>query len=69
MPSIEEDFKQRLTKVALVFQDHIGSLNWGYRVQLRDKKVTYTNAYAKIVDKHTIKVATIIVQKLLISTQ
>ncbi|GFO23223.1 thioredoxin reductase 1 [Plakobranchus ocellatus] len=36
-------------------QDHIGSLNWGYRVQLRDKKVNYVNAYAEIVDKHTIK--------------
>lgn len=36
-------------------QDHIGSLNWGYRVQLRDKKVNYVNAYAEIVDQHTIK--------------
>lgn len=39
-----------------LFQDHIGSLNWGYRVQLRDKKVNYVNAYAEIVDSHTIKV-------------
>lgn len=36
-------------------QDHIGSLNWGYRVQLRDKKVNYINAYAVILDKNTIK--------------
>ncbi|CAG5135490.1 unnamed protein product, partial [Candidula unifasciata] len=36
-------------------QDHIGSLNWGYRVQLRDKKVNYINAYAEFVDPHTIK--------------
>lgn len=27
-------------------QDHIGSLNWNYRVSLRDKNVTYINAYA-----------------------
>ncbi|VDL81571.1 unnamed protein product [Nippostrongylus brasiliensis] len=26
-------------------QDHISSLNWGYRVQLREKQVTYINSY------------------------
>lgn len=36
-------------------QDHIGSLNWGYRVQLRDKKVEYKNAYAEFVDQHKVK--------------
>lgn len=36
-------------------QDHIGSLNWGYRVQLRDKKVDYKNAYAEFVDAHKVK--------------
>merc|ERR1719318_311877 len=35
-------------------QAHIGSLNWGYRVQLRDKKVDYINAYAKFTDPHTL---------------
>ncbi|KAF2363791.1 Glutaredoxin eukaryotic/virial [Trinorchestia longiramus] len=35
-------------------QNHIGSLNWGYRVQLRDKKVDYINAYAKFADPHTL---------------
>ncbi|CAI2352006.1 unnamed protein product [Caenorhabditis sp. 36 PRJEB53466] len=28
-------------------QDHIGSLNWGYRVQLREKSVTYINSYGE----------------------
>ena len=37
-------------------QDHIGSLNWGYRVQLRDKNVKYINAFGEFVDPHTIKV-------------
>ena len=37
-------------------QDHIGSLNWSYRVQLRDKKVDYKNAYAEFVDNHKVKV-------------
>ena len=41
-------------------QDHIGSLNWGYRVQLRDKKVTYVNSYGKFVDKHTITVQSLL---------
>ncbi|PIK36474.1 putative thioredoxin reductase 1, cytoplasmic, partial [Apostichopus japonicus] len=36
-------------------QDHIGSLNWNYRVQLRDKSVTYINGYAEFTDRHTIK--------------
>lgn len=36
-------------------QNHIGSLNWGYRVQLREKKVNYVNGYGVFVDEHTIK--------------
>ncbi|XP_022778370.1 thioredoxin reductase 1, cytoplasmic-like, partial [Stylophora pistillata] len=36
-------------------QNHIGSLNWGYRVELRDKKVTYKNAIGELTDAHTIK--------------
>lgn len=36
-------------------QDHIGSLNWGYKVQLRDKAVTYKNEFATFVDPHTVE--------------
>jgi pyruvate/2-oxoglutarate dehydrogenase complex dihydrolipoamide dehydrogenase (E3) component len=36
-------------------QDHISSLNWGYKVQLRDKKVTYKNEFAAFIDPHTIE--------------
>jgi thioredoxin reductase (NADPH) len=36
-------------------QDHIGSLNWGYKVQLRDKGVTYKNEFAKFMDAHTVE--------------
>ena len=36
-------------------QMHIGSLNWGYKVQLRDKKVKYLNEYAAFEDPHTLK--------------
>lgn len=37
-------------------QNHIGSLNWGYRVALREKKVTYENAYGQFIGPHRIKV-------------
>ncbi len=36
-------------------QNYIGSLNFGYRVALRDKKVDYINGYAEFVDKHKLK--------------
>ena len=40
----------------LLKQDHIGSLNWAYRVELRDKKVNYINGYGEFLDNHRIKV-------------
>jgi glutaredoxin len=39
-------------------QDHIGSLNWGYRVALREEKVEYINAVGSLVDAHTVKCTT-----------
>lgn len=36
-------------------QDHIGSINWGYRVELRSKQVDYFNALGSFVDPHTIE--------------
>lgn len=36
-------------------QNHVHSLNWGYRVQLREKKVTYENSFAEFIGPHTIK--------------
>ncbi|XP_048462623.1 thioredoxin reductase 3-like [Rhincodon typus] len=48
-------------KMKEAIQNYIGSLNWGYRVALRDKKVTYNNSYAEFVEPHKIKVqATVI---------
>lgn len=38
-----------------VVQEYIGSLNWGYRVALRDAKVHYINALASFVDAHTLR--------------
>jgi len=37
-------------------QSHIGSLNWNYRVQLRDKKVEYINAYGEFINAHKLLV-------------
>ena len=39
-------------------QNHIGSLNWGYRSALGDKGVKYINGRASFIDPHTIKVCT-----------
>ncbi|KAI9022681.1 thioredoxin reductase 1 [Hyaloraphidium curvatum] len=39
-------------------QDHIGSLNWGYRVALRDENVEYFNARGAFIDAHTVACTT-----------
>lgn len=36
-------------------QDHIGSLNWGYRVELRTRKVQYINAFGTFTGPHTLE--------------
>ncbi|XP_055473394.1 thioredoxin reductase 3 [Psammomys obesus] len=36
-------------------QNHISSLNWGYRLALREKGVAYINAYGEFVGPHKIK--------------
>lgn len=36
-------------------QNNIKSSNWKYRVELREKKVKYINAYARFLDKHTLE--------------
>jgi pyruvate/2-oxoglutarate dehydrogenase complex dihydrolipoamide dehydrogenase (E3) component len=55
--------------------NHIGSLNFKYRVSLREKEVTYLNKLAKFTDKHTIeatdkkgKATTITASRFLIAT-
>uniref|UniRef100_A0A8C4MT49 Thioredoxin reductase 1, cytoplasmic n=1 Tax=Equus asinus TaxID=9793 RepID=A0A8C4MT49_EQUAS len=41
--NVEEMVKHDWEKMTEAVQNHIGSLNWGYRVALREKKVTYEN--------------------------
>jgi pyruvate/2-oxoglutarate dehydrogenase complex dihydrolipoamide dehydrogenase (E3) component len=40
-------------------KDYIGSLNWGYRVQLREKNIDYLNVLGELIDPHAIKTTTI----------
>ncbi len=42
-------------KMVQEVQNHIGGLNWGYRVALREKSVDYLNEYAEFVDEHTLR--------------
>ena len=42
-------------KMVTGIQEYIGSLNWGYRVALRDSNVTYLNAKGVFVDAHTLQ--------------
>ncbi|XP_036093272.1 thioredoxin reductase 1, cytoplasmic isoform X1 [Rousettus aegyptiacus] len=53
--TVEETVKHDWDKMTEAVQNHIGSLNWGYRVALREKKVTYENAYGQFVGPHRIK--------------
>uniref|UniRef100_A0A915BFN7 thioredoxin-disulfide reductase (NADPH) n=1 Tax=Parascaris univalens TaxID=6257 RepID=A0A915BFN7_PARUN len=48
----EGDMKLSWEKMRNAIQDHIASLNWGYRVQLRERSVTYSNAYGVFTGSH-----------------
>ncbi|XP_006890512.1 PREDICTED: thioredoxin reductase 2, mitochondrial [Elephantulus edwardii] len=41
-------------KMAEAVQNHVKSLNWGHRVQLQERKVSYFNIKAHFIDKHTV---------------
>ncbi|CAH8442313.1 unnamed protein product [Heterobilharzia americana] len=56
-------------------QSHIGSLNWGYKVTLRDNQVTYLNAKGVLLNRHEVqiternnKVSTITGNKIILAT-
>uniref|UniRef100_A0A6Q2XCP2 thioredoxin-disulfide reductase (NADPH) n=1 Tax=Esox lucius TaxID=8010 RepID=A0A6Q2XCP2_ESOLU len=52
----EETAKHNWETMKTAVNNYIGSLNWGYRVALRDKNVNYVNSYAEFVEPHKIKV-------------
>ncbi|XP_044157323.1 thioredoxin reductase 3 [Bufo gargarizans] len=51
----DEQVKHNWETMKENIQNYIGSLNWGYRVSLRDKNVRYENAYGEFVEPHKIK--------------
>ncbi|XP_038005289.1 thioredoxin reductase 3 [Motacilla alba alba] len=51
----EEQVKHNWETMVEAIQNYIGSLNWGYRVSLREKSVTYLNSYGEFVEPHKIK--------------
>ncbi|XP_078270391.1 thioredoxin reductase 1, cytoplasmic-like [Rhinoraja longicauda] len=51
----EDTVQHNWIKMKDAIQKYIGSLNWGYRVALRDKKVTYQNSYVEFVEPHGVK--------------
>lgn len=55
---VDERVKHNWETMKSAINDYIGSLNWGYRVALRDKSVNYANAYAEFVEPHKIKATT-----------
>uniref|UniRef100_V9KMF8 thioredoxin-disulfide reductase (NADPH) n=1 Tax=Callorhinchus milii TaxID=7868 RepID=V9KMF8_CALMI len=55
---INEQVKHNWLKMTEAIHTYIGSLNWSYRVSLRDSKVTYINGYAEFVEPHKIQVTT-----------
>ncbi|XP_020008014.1 thioredoxin reductase 1, cytoplasmic isoform X5 [Castor canadensis] len=52
---VEDTVKHDWEQMTEAVQNHIGSLNWGYRVALREKKVVYENAYGQFIGPHRIK--------------
>jgi hypothetical protein len=44
----EEKASHDWTKMVTSIQEHIGSLNWGYKVQLREKKVLVSMLFVKV---------------------
>ena len=51
----EATLKVDWNKLVENVQCSIKSSNWKYRVELREKKVNYINAYGRLLDKHTIE--------------
>lgn len=70
-----ENVRHDWDKMVQEIQMYIKSLNFGYRVNLREKNVTYVNALARFIDSHTIQtvdkkgtVSTVTSDKFIIAT-
>ncbi|XP_038054718.1 thioredoxin reductase 2, mitochondrial-like isoform X2 [Patiria miniata] len=52
---VPTDINHSWEEMVEAVQNHVRSLNWGHRVQLKDKRVEYLNAKGTFVDEHTVK--------------
>ncbi|XP_011826899.1 PREDICTED: thioredoxin reductase 3 isoform X2 [Mandrillus leucophaeus] len=50
-----QQVKHNWETMTKAIQNHISSLNWGYRLSLREKAVAYVNSYGEFVEHHKIK--------------
>eukprot|EP01099_Mayorella_cantabrigiensis_P005857 TRINITY_DN475_c0_g1_i1.p1 TRINITY_DN475_c0_g1~~TRINITY_DN475_c0_g1_i1.p1 ORF type:complete len:555 (+),score=134.07 TRINITY_DN475_c0_g1_i1:42-1667(+) len=50
-----EDVEFCWTKMVSAVQEYVGSLNFGYKTELKSKHVDYHNAYAVFTDPHTVE--------------
>jgi len=71
----QENVQHNWETMIQAVQDYIGSLNWNYKLELRDKNVKYLNGYGVIKDNNTIeatnrrgKVDTLTTANILIAT-
>ncbi|CAC5419494.1 TXNRD [Mytilus coruscus] len=53
--NVPTDVQLDWNKMSELVQNYVKSLNWGHRVQLKDKNVEYINAYGTLLDANTIK--------------
>uniref|UniRef100_A0A8C9H1L3 Thioredoxin reductase 3 n=1 Tax=Piliocolobus tephrosceles TaxID=591936 RepID=A0A8C9H1L3_9PRIM len=51
----DQQVKHNWETLTKAIQNHISSLNWGYRLSLREKAVAYVNSYGEFVEHHKIK--------------
>uniref|UniRef100_A0A2K6QAI9 thioredoxin-disulfide reductase (NADPH) n=1 Tax=Rhinopithecus roxellana TaxID=61622 RepID=A0A2K6QAI9_RHIRO len=51
----DQQVKHNWETMTKAIQNHISSLNWGYRLSLREKAVAYVNSYGEFVEHHKIK--------------
>eukprot|EP00795_Rhopilema_esculentum_P008423 gene8423-14404_t len=56
--NIPENFNHDWSVLSEAVQNHVHSLNWGHRVQLKTKSVDYINGKGSFLDSHTIKAVT-----------
>ena len=52
---IDANGKNDWTEVAQKIQDHIHSINWGYKVKLNKEQITYYNKLARLISPNQIE--------------